>query len=282
MQNQSSEWIERLARFGFAAKGFVYVVVGFLAAQAAFGTGGQTTDTQGALQAIVTQPFGRILLALVAIGLIGYVLWRLVEAVLDPEGNGTDAKGLVKRLGSGINALVYAGIAFSAIKLAAGAGGGGSSGDSSTQDWTARILSQPFGQWLVGLGGLLVIGLGFYYFYRAYKANFRKELKLREMSDTEQTWATRIGRVGHASRGVVFTLIGLFLIQAARQSDASEAVGLGGALGILAQQPYGPIVLGVVAIGLIAYGIYMGVEARYRRIFAPQIDMDRMNAAFRR
>jgi len=164
-------------------------------------------------------------------------------------------------------AFCYAGLALSAIRLITGSGSGDSS-TTSTQDWTARLLSQPFGQWLVGAVGAFTIGLGFYQLYKAYKAKFRKEMKLQEMSATEETWATRIGRLGEAARGIVFTIIGFFLIQAARQSDASEAQGLDGALQALAQQPYGPWLLGIVAIGLVAYGIHMGVQARYRRIVA--------------
>jgi hypothetical protein len=148
-----------------------------------------------------------------------------------------------------------------------GSGSGGSSSNSQ-QDWTARLLSQPFGQWLVGLIGAFIIGFGFYQLYRAYKAKFRKEMKLREMSPTEETWATRIGRFGEAARGIVFAIIGFFLLQAARQSDPNQARGLDGALQALAQQPHGPWLLGIVALGLVAYGIHMGVQARYRRIIA--------------
>jgi hypothetical protein len=259
-------WVERLARLGYAAKGIVYAIVGVLAVQAAVGPGGQTTDTKGALGAIAAQPFGKFLLALLTIGLIGYVVWQFVQAIQDPEHKGDDPEGLAKRLGYGISGLVYAGLALSAIRLLMGSGGGGSS--NSTQDWTARLLSQPFGQWLVALIGAFVIGLGFHQFYKAYKAKFRKEMKLHEMSPTEETWATRIGRLGEAARGVVFVIIGFFLIQAARQSDASEVRGLDGALLALSQQPYGPWLLGIVALGLIAYGIHMGVQARYRRIHA--------------
>lgn len=265
-QAVNQPWIERLARFGLASKGVVYAIVGLLAAQAAFGTGGRTTDTQGALQTIVVQPFGKFLLSLMAIGLIGYVIWRLVEAVKDPEGKGADAKGLVQRLGAALNGLIYAGLALSAVKLALGSGTGGS-GNNATQDSTAQLMAQPFGQWLVGILGALTIGYGFYELYRAFTAKFRKKLKWNEMSQTEQTWATRLGRLGLISRGIVFGITGFFLLQAARQSDPTQARGLGGALAALAGQPYGPWLLGIVAIGVIAYGIYQGVEARYRRIF---------------
>lgn len=258
-------WVERLARLGYAAKGVVYAIVGVLAVQAAFGQGGKTTDTEGALSTIAAQPFGKFLLVLLTLGLIGYVMWRFVQAVRDPEHKGDDAQGLARRAGYGISGLIYAGLALEAIRLIAGSGGGGG-GSSSAQDWTARLLSQPFGQWLVGLVGAFIIGLGFNQFYEAYKAKFRKQMKLHQMSATEETWATRIGKLGEAARGVVFVMTGFFLIQAARQSNPSEARGLDGALQSLARQPYGPWLLAIVAIGLIAYGIHQGVQARYRRI----------------
>ncbi len=256
-------WVEKLARFGYAAKGIVYAIVGLLAAQAAFGTGGRTTDARGALQTIVTQPFGQFLLALVAIGLLGYALWRFVQAFADPEHKGSDAKGIFQRIGSAISGFIYAGLALSAVQIIAGSGGGGG---NSTKDWTARLMSQPFGRWLVGIVGALTIGFGFYQLYKAFSRKFRRKLKLHEMSHSEEKWATRLGIFGLAARGIVFGITGIFLMQAARQSDPNQARGLGGALAALEQQPYGPWLLGIVALGLIAYGIYMGVLARYGRI----------------
>lgn len=256
---------ERLARLGFAAKGVVYFIVGLLAAQAAFGAGGRTTDTRGALQAIVSQPFGKFLLTILTVGLIGYALWRLAEAIFDPEhsGQANDTKRVIKRLGYAFSAVAYGALAWTAIRLIIGSGGGSG---NSTQDWTARLLAQPFGQWLVGLIGVIVISVGISYLYEAYKAKFRRHFKLQEMSANERTWAIRAGRFGIAARGIVFAIIGIFFVQAARHSDASEAKGLGEALAVLAQQPFGPWILGLVALGLIAYGIYSLVEARYRRI----------------
>lgn len=264
-----SVWVERLARFGYAAKGVVYGIVGLLAAQAAFGAGGKTTDTQGALATILAQPFGKFLLAVVAIGLIGYVFWRFVQAIKDPENQGTDIKGILQRIGYGINGVIYAGLALSAIQLVAGSGGNGS--QNSTQDWTARLLSQPFGQWLVGTVGAFVIGLGFYQFYQAFSAEFRRQLDLRELSNAEEKWVMGISRFGLAARGIVFCLIGFFLIQAARSNQPGKARGLGEALQVLAQQPYGAWILGIVALGLVAYGIYMVIQARYRRLATHRI-----------
>ena len=262
---QKSKWIEKLARFGYVAKGIVYAIVGLLAVQVALGNGGKTTDTKGALATIAAQPFGKFILALVAFGLIGYVVWRFVQAIQDPDHRGHDADDIVRRIGYGISGLIYASLAFTAIQLILNANQS-ASGGSTKQTWTARLLAQPFGQWLVGVIGAIIIGYGFYQFYKAYKAKFRQKMKLHEMSSTEETWATRAGRLGLAARGVVFVIIGFFVIQAARQYDTSEVKGLDGALSTLAQQPYGPWLLGIVAIGLIAYGIYMFAQAEYRRI----------------
>lgn len=265
----SHPWVERLARLGHAAKGVVYFVVGLLATQAAFTTGGSTTDSSGALVAIVNQPFGKFLLALVGIGLLGYALWRSVQAIFDPEHSGeeADAKHIVQRIGYAFSAIAYAGLAGTAVQLIMGTGG--SNGDT-TQDWTARFMAQPFGRWLVGLAGLVVIGVGLSLLYQAYKAEFQRHLNLHQLSQTERQWAKWLGQFGIASRGVVFGIIGLFLLLAALRADASEARGLGGALATLAQQPFGPWILGIVALGLIAYSLYCLVEARYRQIARPQ------------
>lgn len=258
-------WFDKLARLGYASKGLVYFVVGLLAGQTAMGTGQTPTDTNGALAEIVTQPFGKFLLVIVALGLIGYALWRVVQTILDPEhaGQEVNAKRVAQRLGYALSAITYTGLAFTALKLILGSSD--RKGDS-TRDWTARLLAQPFGQWLVGLTGLVVIGVSLAFFYEAYKAKFRRHFKHNEMSQQEQLWANRFGRFGIAARGVVFTIIGIFLIVAAIQSNASQARGLSGVLETLASQPSGSWLLGLVALGLIAYSFYSIAEARYRRL----------------
>jgi hypothetical protein len=267
----SHPWVEPLARFGYAAKGLVYFTIGWLAAQAAAGSGGRTTDTEGALHTLMIPPFGQIILGIVTIGLVGYALWRIVQALLDPLHSQEEVsiKRVLQRLGYAFSGLAYGGLAITAVKLILGlASVTGGDGDSSNtpQDWTARLLAQPFGQWIVGLGGLLTIGLGLSYLYQSYKLKFRDEFKLNEMNTTERFWTIRLGRFGIAARGVVFGVIGIFLMIAAWKFDPSEAIGLGGALQALAEQPFGSWLLGAVAFGLIAYGIYSVLEARYRRI----------------
>lgn len=256
---------EKLARFGYAAKGIVYFVVGLLAAQAAIGAGGRTTDTSGALQEIVVQPFGKFLLSLVTLGILGYVLWRLAQALIDPEqtGQSNSAKRIVQRIGFLISAFGYSGLAITAVKLILGSGG---TDGEAKEDWTKLILAQPLGQWLVGLVGAIVFGVGVSYFYQAYTAKFQRHFKLNQMSATERKWTKWLGQFGIAARGVVFCIIGLFVVIAALRSDATQVKGLGEALAVLAQQPYGAWILGIVALGLIAYSIYSLIQARYRSI----------------
>lgn len=260
---EPQEWIERMARFGYAAKGVVYVLVGVLAFQAAFNWGGQVTGSKGAFQTIAAQPFGNFLLFIIAIGLLGYVLWRFVQALWDPEHRSNGAESLGRRITYGINGLVYGSLAIFALKVVFGQSS--SSGSSSSQQ-TATLMSQPFGRWLVALVGVAIVAYGFYCFYRAATVKFRQKLKLREMSLAEEKWAIRIGRFGLASKGVVSVIIGYFFIQAAKSADPSQARTTEGALQAIQQQSFGAVLMGIVALGLIAYGIHMGVQARYRRI----------------
>jgi hypothetical protein len=256
-------WIERLARFGYVAYGVVYVLVGVLAVHAAFGGAAEAAGQQGALRSVLVAPLGRVLLCIIALGLLAYTAWRLYEGVMDPEDEGSDLKGIAKRLDYVINGLFHGALAFYAGQLALGSGGGGG---GSPDDWTATLMSQPFGRWLVVVAGAVIFGAGLYQFYKAYKADFREKLETGEMSLREKRWTTHAGRLGYAARGVVFGVIGVFLIQAALQANPDEARGLGGALETLARQPFGPYLLAAVALGFVAYGVFMFVVARYRRI----------------
>ncbi len=262
-EKQTKKWIENLARFGYAAKGAVYITVGFLAFLAAVNWGGEVTSSEGALLTVANQPLGRVLLLLVALGLLAYVAWQFVQVIYDPEHNDSGLSAWANRLPYAATGLAYSGLALFAFKAAFNQPT--SSGDSSGQQ-TATLLAQPFGQWLVGAVGVGFVAHGCYYVYRAYSTKFRRHLKLHEMSDKEEAWSTRIGRFGLTARGVVSVVIGYFFIQAARASDPSQSEDTQGALQAIQQQPHGAWLMGLVALGLIAYGIHMGVQARYRRI----------------
>ena len=216
--------MERYARFGYAAYGTVYILVGALAARAAFTGGGKTAGQEGALQTILLAPLGRVLLGLVAAGLLGYALWRLFQGVLDPDREGTAAKGIVKRSDHIINGVFHAALALSVGGVAIGSGGGG--GGGGPDEWTATLLQQPFGRFLAVAVGVIIVGIGLFQFYRAYDAKFMEHLKPGEMGVRERTWTRRTGRLGCAARGVVFIVIGIFLVRAALQSDPRRRGGL--------------------------------------------------------
>jgi len=262
---EASPWIEGLGRFGYAAKGIVYLIVGGLAVQAALGQGGQMTDQTGAISRIAEAPFGRTLLVVIAVGLLGYAIWQLVRAAFDTDHQGDEAKGLLMRaLHAGV-AVIYAMLAWSALRMAIGISSG-QGGTEKAQGWTAWLMDQPFGVWLVGLVGAAIVVNGLYQFYRAFKSNLTDDLYLTDVGAEHREGITRIGRAGYTARGVAFVMIGGFLVGAAIHHDPSEAQGLDGALAALADQPFGPYLLGLVAAGLAAYGVFALVEARYRRM----------------
>jgi hypothetical protein len=212
-------------------------------------------------------PLGRLLLAALALGFAGYATWRFVQAIRDTEHKGTTWLGLLYRLVyAGIGAT-YGTLALSAVDLARGhAERGGGNGDAVAQDWTARLLAQPFGQLLVAVIGLVVVGVSLVQFYMAYSDKCCDALQTSAMSRGQERLVRVAGRVGFSARGIAFAIVGALLLVAAAHARSDEARGLGGALATLAQQPFGPWLLGLVACGLVAYGVFMMVQARYGRL----------------
>jgi hypothetical protein len=255
-------WVERLARVGYGAKALLYITVGLLAAQAAFGRAGRTTDTHGALEIVHGVTFGRVVLLVVAAGLIGYAVWRLVEAVVDPERRGTSAKAVAVRAGFVIRGLFHGALGVAALRLALGDGSNGSEFDA--KGWTARAFELPGGDLMISIAALGVAGYGLYQFYRAYAPKLGRQLDVSSMTARLGSWVVGVSRFGLAARGVVFCLIGWFLFRAGAQHDAGEAGGLRESLRAVASLGRWPFV--VVALGLVAYGAYQLLNARYRKI----------------
>lgn len=257
-----SAWVEGAGRLGLVAKGVSFILVAILAIAVAVGAGGKPADRQGALDAIADEPFGWVPIILLAAGFAAYAVWRFAQAFADRDREGDDPVGLTKRAGDLAKGLLYAGFAVLAVMIVAGSDSGGSEEDTATS-W---ILDLPLGPWIVGAIGLGVIGAGLWNAYRAVTLKFLEQLQLRKMSKREERWFSALGAFGHLARGVVFALVGAFLIRAAYQYDPQEAVGLDGALAKLAQERAGPFLLGAVAFGLLAYGLFCFVQARYRDV----------------
>ena len=261
-----SGWLEGLARAGLATRGVLYLVVTALAVQVARGRGDERADKQGALQAVVRQPLGRILLLVVAVGLAGYALWRFVEAVAGPPGEQrSSSKTTLKRLGYAARGLLYTAFFASALQLVIWSSDTASDEHAQT-DWTARVLNWPGGRWLVAATGLAIIGGGLYVGWRGLFRKFRKRLDAGDMSPPERRWILAFGSVGMVARMIVFSMIGVFLVNAASAHDPNQAVGIDGALKRLAERSYGPALLVAMAVGLAAYGVYSFAEARYRHV----------------
>lgn len=261
---EPAPWVERLARLGYLVKGLVYVTVGLLALQVALGLGGRTTGASGALVSLARQPWGQVLLAVVAVGLIGYALWRLAQSILDVENKGRSPKALLKRFGYLASGLAYGSLALEAWRLLLGIG---SNSDGQSQElWTARILGLPFGRWLVGAGALIMFGLAINAVVVAIGRLYRDKLKSPQMSPVAGMLADVAAIAGLIGRGAVFGVIGVFLVRAALFSNPQEAGSSAEALGALAGAPFGRWILAVVAVGLILYGGFAMVQARYRKM----------------
>lgn len=258
-----SDRMTLLARIGFAARGLVYVLIGWFALDVAI-NGGQIKDNQGALGTLVNAPLGHILLAICALGFIGYAVWRLTEAITDPENRGQDMKGNFERVGYAVSGITHIMLAIAAARLALkqASSQGGSPGDKSAESWSAWLLSQPGGVVLLILVGLLFILVALAQGIKAYKARF-DELDNDVPAPDYVRW---IGRLGYASRALIFAVVGWFLMSAALNNDADRAGGLGEALRQLRMQEGGATILAMVSLGLGLFGVFSIIEARYRRI----------------
>ncbi|HVF21178.1 MAG TPA: DUF1206 domain-containing protein [Mycobacteriales bacterium] len=256
-----ADWTSYVGRAGLVARGVIYTVIGILAVRIAFGAGGgEEADKDGAFEVLSRHPLGRVGLVVLAGGFACYALWRLVEAVLDPEG-----RGGWKRAGSGARALLYGSFFFTAMSYVL-RDKSAHDKDQEHQDQTARILEWPAGRLLVGTIAVGLLVAGVWNAYRAVSGKYQDHLKKGEIDTDARPWIVAVACAGLAARAVVFTAVGFFVLRTAIQVDPDDTVGLDGSLRRLAEQPAGPLWLSLVAAGLIAYGLWSFVEARYRRV----------------
>ena len=258
VRSRAFEW---LSRAGFVARGLIYGIVGILALKLALGHGGKLTNQQGALQTVAHQPFGKLLLTLVAIGLGGYAMWRLARAAIGHGPEGADSG--VERVGAFGSGVFYGALCALAIEILLGAD---SKSAGSAKKETAGVLGWPAGTWIVGIAGVVMIGVALYQGYRGITKKFLDDSKTAEMGPRTRKGISALGTVGHVARMIVFGLVGIFLVKAAVDFNPHAAVGLDGALAKIVHRSYGPVALGIVAVGLVAFALYSLSDARYRKI----------------
>lgn len=255
----------RLAQAGLISRGVLYCLIGITTVQIALGgSSSEQASQSGALETISQQPGGTFLVALVGVGLVAYAAWRAVQFFTEPgdEDSDSEVKDKVLRASYLVRAVIYLGLAFVAFSTAFG--GGSSGGGGGTTQLTATVMKDvPGGVLLVGLVGLIIVGVGIYQGYKSFTSDFMEELRQEELDPNERKWIDRIGTAGHAARAIVYVLIGILTITAAVQFDPQDAQGLSGAIQTLSQQPFGPYLLILVALGLILFGTYAIVRARY-------------------
>lgn len=257
---EKEKWVVNFARLGIMSKGFVYLLIGILTSMAAFGFSGQKANKAEALAVLHQQPFGKLLLILVGIGLLGYVTWRFYQsfADIDHQGNATRAKAI--RIGYGISGLLYLSFAFLALKLALQ----GDSGNGDSQELlVGKVLSYPGGEWIIGIIGLIILGNGIRQGFKAITGSFMKDVNL--INSSHFRLFKRTGTAGYFARGIVLVIIGYFFIRAAISSNANEAEGTKEAFSFL-ENNFGTLLMGLVAVGLALYGVFMFVKGRWQKI----------------
>lgn len=257
-----SDWVDRLARIGLGARGLVYLVIAWLAGEIALGGSSHQADRQGAIHTLAANTVGAVLVAIAGVGFAGYAIWRLVQAF---TGFGEDgAKEYAKRGAALFRAGLYGWFAVNTFLILAGASSGGGS-DQSSRTWSARLMGEPLGRWLVVAVGVGFIIAGGALAWRGLSTKFDEKLKLAEMGPAMERAVKTVGLVGNVARGVIFGIVGVFFIVAAATFDPHKARGLDGSLRALAGGAWGKALLTAVAAGLAAFGVYSFAEARYRR-----------------
>lgn len=260
----SSGAARKVVLAGWAAKGVVYLSLAYLVLQMALGSAPQQASTKGALQYIAQTAPGTVAILVLAVGLLAYAVGRVLEVTTLAR----PSIGAKERFQAAVLALVYLSLAISAFTLVglAGSGGGSGGGASAEQKGSAFLLGLPGGVWIVGLVGLAVVALGFYQGYQGVQRAFLATLRTSDMSHGVRNVSEKLGMAAYVTKGAIFVLLGVFLVQSALTYDPSKARGLDGALYEISQQRWGQVVLVIVALGLLAYSLFTFIEARYRKV----------------
>ncbi len=259
-QAQNSAWVDHAVRFGMVAYGLVHFLLAWLSAQLAFGDRGKPVSGQGALAELAAQPFGRVMVWLVAAGMVLLVLWRLVDLVWGHRDE--DGADLVRdRTEDAFMAGVYGTLAAVAVSVAAR--GGGSGGGQSEETITARLMAQGWGVWLVGLVGLGIVVSGASLVWLGLSERYRQHLQAEGQTGDLGRAYLLVGKVGYLAKGGAFGLVGALFVWAAATHDPDKSGGLDDALRTLLDQPYGPLLIGATAIGFACYGVLCLATARH-------------------
>jgi hypothetical protein len=257
---QQSDWVDHAARIGLVAYGVMHLVVAWLALQLAFGDREGSASSQGAVHELAQQPFGEVLVWALGLGMVLLVVWQGIEALFGHRQH-DGKKRLWKRLASAGKAVVYAVIAVTAIKTATGSSSGSS--EQQTDSYTAKLMDLPGGQLLVGAVGLTILGIGGYFVLRAWTEKFAKELDAEGKSGSTGTAYLWFGKIGYTAKGVAFGIVGALFVYAALTHEPDKSGGLDQALTELLDKPFGPFLLGLVAVGIGCYGLFCFARARH-------------------
>jgi hypothetical protein len=255
---------ELLERMGYVVRGVLYIVMGVLALRLALARpDGQAVSLTGSVIFLIGNQYGKLLLLVIVVGLASYSVWGLIRAIFDPLHRGSDPSGYMARLGFLSSAVTYATIALFGVKLLVGTGDGST---DSTRKWISAVLAHPEGGSVTVVIGLVLLGIGIGQFVEAYRASFKRDLKGAEMSEKTRSFVTSLGRFGMFARGVLFAIVGWFILQAGLHHDPNKVQGFDGAFLYLLTKPFGHVVMGVVALGIVALGLHSLACARWVRL----------------
>ncbi|SFA91174.1 MULTISPECIES: DUF1206 domain-containing protein [unclassified Bacillus (in: firmicutes)] len=258
IKETANKIFEIFTKIGYISKGSIYIFAGFLSFLAALGSGDKPSGTEGVLTKVEKTPFGEVLLWLIAAGLTGYVCWRGYQIVFANQEDEGGVKVFLKRVGYFISAFIYGMLAYKAVKIALHIRGG----DFSRKSVAGLVLQHSYGDWLVGLVGAIIIGVGFYELYCSIRGKFIRRLNTSQMGKDELKIGKKAGKYGLLARSIVLFVIGYFLIQTSITMNSNNAIGMDGALLKIAQQPYGKWLLGIVSGGLILYGLFEIIKGK--------------------